>query len=50
MIYSEKIQIRIGISSCLLGEKVRFDASHKKDRYLTDILHIINDTIMNLYH
>jgi uncharacterized protein YbgA (DUF1722 family)/uncharacterized protein YbbK (DUF523 family) len=30
--------IRIGISMCLLGEKVRFDAGHKKDRYLTDIL------------
>ncbi|MFI5251649.1 MAG: YbgA family protein [Bacteroidota bacterium] len=30
--------IRIGISSCLLGEKVRYDAGHKKDIYLTDIL------------
>lgn len=30
--------IRIGISSCLLGRKVRFDAGHKHDRYLTDIL------------
>lgn len=28
---------RIGISSCLLGEKVRFDAGHKHDRYLTDV-------------
>ncbi len=30
--------IRIGISSCLLGQKVRFDAGHKHDRYLTDTL------------
>lgn len=28
--------IRIGISSCLLGEKVRFDGGHKQDRFLTD--------------
>ena len=28
--------IRIGISACLLGEKVRFDGGHKRDRYLTD--------------
>jgi uncharacterized protein YbbK (DUF523 family) len=31
-------KIRIGISSCLLGEKVRFDGSHKHDRYITDTL------------
>lgn len=30
--------IRIGISSCLLGEKVRFDGGHKHDRYLTGTL------------
>jgi len=30
--------IRVGISSCLLGEKVRFDAGHKHDRYVTDVL------------
>lgn len=30
--------IRIGISSCLLGEKVRFDASHKRDPFITEIL------------
>jgi uncharacterized protein YbgA (DUF1722 family)/uncharacterized protein YbbK (DUF523 family) len=28
--------IRIGVSSCLLGEKVRFDGQHKRDRFLTD--------------
>jgi uncharacterized protein YbgA (DUF1722 family)/uncharacterized protein YbbK (DUF523 family) len=30
--------IRIGISACLLGQKVRFDGGHKRDRYLTDTL------------
>ena len=30
--------IRIGISSCLLGQKVRFDGGHKHDRYLSDTL------------
>ena len=31
-------KIRIGISSCLLGNKVRWNAGHKHDRYLTDTL------------
>jgi uncharacterized protein YbgA (DUF1722 family)/uncharacterized protein YbbK (DUF523 family) len=31
-------QIRIGISSCLLGEDVRFDGGHKLDRFLRDTL------------
>lgn len=30
--------IRIGISSCLLGEEVRYDGGHKRDRYITDTL------------
>jgi uncharacterized protein YbgA (DUF1722 family)/uncharacterized protein YbbK (DUF523 family) len=30
--------IRLGISSCLLGEAVRFDGGHKHDRYLTGVL------------
>jgi len=28
--------IRIGISSCLLGEEVRFDGGHKRDSFLVD--------------
>ena len=28
--------IRIGISSCLLGDRVRFDGGHKRDRFLTE--------------
>ncbi len=30
--------IRLGISSCLLGNKVRYDGQHKHDRFLTDTL------------
>ena len=30
--------IRLGISSCLLGEAVRFDGGHARDRFLTDAL------------
>ncbi len=31
-------KINIGISSCLLGNKVRYDGGHKLDRYLRDTL------------
>ena len=31
-------KIRLGISTCLLGENVRFDGGHKLDRFLTDTL------------
>jgi uncharacterized protein YbgA (DUF1722 family)/uncharacterized protein YbbK (DUF523 family) len=30
--------IRIGISSCLLGEAVRYDGGHKRDRFLAETL------------
>lgn len=30
--------IRLGISTCLLGEKVRYDGGHKLNRYLKDTL------------
>lgn len=30
--------IRVGISSCLLGNQVRYDGAHKRDRYVTDVL------------
>ena len=30
--------ITIGVSSCLLGEPVRYDGGHKHDRYITDTL------------
>ena len=32
------ITIKIGISSCLLGNKVRYDGGHKLDRYIRDTL------------
>ena len=31
-------KIRLGISACLLGEKVRYDGGHKWDRFITDTL------------
>jgi uncharacterized protein YbgA (DUF1722 family)/uncharacterized protein YbbK (DUF523 family) len=31
-------KIKIGVSSCLLGNEVRWNGGHKRDRYLTDIL------------
>ncbi|NJD55120.1 MAG: DUF523 and DUF1722 domain-containing protein [Nitrospirae bacterium] len=31
-------KIRIGVSSCLLGEKVRYDGGHKLDHFLKDTL------------
>jgi uncharacterized protein YbgA (DUF1722 family)/uncharacterized protein YbbK (DUF523 family) len=31
-------KILIGISSCLIGEKVRFDGGHKQNRYILDTL------------
>lgn len=34
--YTEKI--RLGISSCLLGNRVRYDGQHKLDHFLVDVL------------
>ena len=31
-------KIRVGISSCLLGEEVRFNGGHKRDSYVTGTL------------
>jgi uncharacterized protein YbgA (DUF1722 family)/uncharacterized protein YbbK (DUF523 family) len=30
--------LRLGVSACLLGQKVRFDGGHKHDNYTTDVL------------
>jgi uncharacterized protein YbgA (DUF1722 family)/uncharacterized protein YbbK (DUF523 family) len=30
-------RVRIGISMCLLGERVRYDGGHKRDSFLTDV-------------
>lgn len=31
-------KIRVGVSTCLLGQEVRFDGGHKRDRYIVEIL------------
>ena len=28
--------IRVGVSACLLGDKVRFDGGHRRDAFLTE--------------
>lgn len=35
---TDRLPIRIGISSCLVGQRVRFDANHKQDNYITGTL------------
>lgn len=35
---SKKEKIKVGISSCLIGEKVRYDGGHKLDRFITNTL------------
>ncbi len=30
--------VRLGVSTCLLGEAVRYDGGHKRDRFVTDLL------------
>lgn len=35
---ADQRKILVGISSCLLGEKVRFDGGHKQNRYVIDTL------------
>lgn len=38
-------RIRLGISSCLLGERVRFDGNHKQDHYITGTLADVFDFV-----
>ncbi|MEA2693739.1 MAG: hypothetical protein QOJ16_3126 [Acidobacteriota bacterium] len=35
---SEPPKLRLGVSACLLGEEVRYNGGHKRDRFLTDVL------------
>jgi uncharacterized protein YbgA (DUF1722 family)/uncharacterized protein YbbK (DUF523 family) len=35
---SDHARPRVGISRCLLGDEVRHDGGHKRDRYATDVL------------
>ena len=34
----ETQSLRVGISACLLGERVRYDGGHKRDAFLADVL------------
>ncbi|MBZ0159746.1 MAG: DUF523 and DUF1722 domain-containing protein [bacterium] len=36
--HSADVPLRLGVSSCLIGEKVRFDGGHARDRFVTDTL------------
>lgn len=36
--HAEETPLRLGASSCLLGEEVRFDGGHARDRFVTDVL------------
>ena len=38
MAESPPSMIKVGISSCLLGERVRFDSGHKRNDYVTGVL------------
>ena len=38
MVELPSFTIKVGISSCLLGEKVRFDSGHKRNDYVTGVL------------
>ena len=38
-------KIRIGISACLMGEKVRYDGNHKLDTYIADTLGTVFDFV-----
>ncbi len=31
-------KIKVGVSSCLLGNRVRYDGGHKRDRFITEVL------------
>jgi uncharacterized protein YbgA (DUF1722 family)/uncharacterized protein YbbK (DUF523 family) len=34
----ERFTVRLGVSACLLGERVRYDGGHKRDSFLADTL------------
>ncbi len=37
-IHDIELPVRVGISSCLLGDRVRYDGGHKRDDYLVDVV------------
>ncbi len=42
---SDDATIRLGVSTCLLGEPVRYDGGHKLDRYLVNTLGVYVDWV-----
>lgn len=36
--HADEVPLRLGVSSCLDGEAVRFDGGHARDRFVTDVL------------
>ena len=36
--HSEEVPVRVGISACLLGEEVRYNGGHARDRFVTEVL------------
>jgi len=36
--HSDEIPLRLGVSTCLLGENVRFDGGHARDRFVAETL------------
>lgn len=42
---SKQDKIKVGISSCLLGEQVRFDGGHKRNAYITSFLSVYFDFV-----
>lgn len=45
MVHGTNEKITVGISSCLLGNEVRYDGGHKHDRYITGTLGLYFDFI-----
>ena len=37
-LWHDDATIRVGISTCLLGQPVRWDGGHKREAFLTDVL------------
>jgi uncharacterized protein YbbK (DUF523 family) len=42
---SNNPKIRLGVSTCLLGERVRYDVGHRLDRYLVNTLSLCVDWV-----
>jgi uncharacterized protein YbbK (DUF523 family) len=36
--HSKDVPLRLGVSACLLGENVRYDGGHARDRFVADAL------------